>query len=379
MAIGKRPLLYLTPTTARYGTDSPLAELSWDGKNYDQLFSQLKPLLFADHFQLILGGPYVYLASLTAELKSPDSREVQSLAAASFPFTITADNFTHTYHAGLLTLFAVPQATIDALTTAASAHGLIIDSLTGLPWLIHQALSPQTDYLYQYTLTEPLLLVGTSAAPVLSLPDTAPSPALISTITAKLSLKPKLILTNTDKPLDLDLPRLINQLPKFSFLKVNAGPDLPLTLKHHRPISKLAILTVLSLTITILVGIFIVTYLRQSAAPVSTSPTPTPTATPTPTPTPLRTDLSQMSLTILNASGKTGAAAAIATRLDQLDFASVTVGNAAADATGISLYYRQDIDPQSLTPVLSALPQAATLAGQLQSSDNYDLLITVGK
>jgi hypothetical protein len=81
---------------------------------------------------------------------------------------------------------------------------------------------------------------------------------------------------------------------------------------------------------------------------ITTSPTPTPTPTPTPEPSPEPIDLESLSVLVVNATTKAGYAGTIQKSLSEVDFDSVTAGNAKGDYdSGLYLLINEEFEQKN--------------------------------
>lgn len=140
----------------------------------------------------------------------------------------------------------------------------------------------------------------------------------------------------------------------------------------------LLIAAVVILLVIFVIGLVRVYLPSTQPAPVEPTPTPIPTATPTPTPT--LPDLSQFEVRVLNGSGVSGAAAKLATLLEEKGFTIESRGNAAqSDLTETEIRVKADV-PESVIQLLrESLVEYEVVDGSvIEEGARYSVLITLG-
>jgi hypothetical protein len=111
-------------------------------------------------------------------------------------------------------------------------------------------------------------------------------------------------------------------------------------------------------------------------------PTPTPTEAPEPTPSPTpEIDNSDYSVQVLNGSGVSGAAGAVAGLLEEEGFENVEVGNAdAQDFTDTEVQLQEDVPSEVFDEIADILSDYTVVEGdELDEEDEFDIIITVGQ
>lgn len=107
-----------------------------------------------------------------------------------------------------------------------------------------------------------------------------------------------------------------------------------------------------------------------------TSPSPQPTPSPEVSSAPIM-EKSQVTISILNGSGKKGAATALKKELERTDFAVSSVGTAKKIYNNTLIYYKDSRDKAKL--VQEALVGREPELQQSSATGKYDILIVVGK
>lgn len=118
--------------------------------------------------------------------------------------------------------------------------------------------------------------------------------------------------------------------------------------------------------------------LTNPFAEATPTPTPEPTSTPTPTP---EINLSDYSVQVLNGSGVSGAAAAVASLLEEEGFEGVEVGNAAdEDYEETEVQLAEGVPSEVYSIISSALSEYTVVEGaELDEDAEFDIIIVVGQ
>lgn len=118
---------------------------------------------------------------------------------------------------------------------------------------------------------------------------------------------------------------------------------------------------------------------KQNAAAANPAPTSTPTPAPTPSPEP-KIDLTSLKIKILNGSGKKGEATRAKKSLEDLEFSSISTGNADNfDYQDTEINYKPEYKEvfRDLKKALSP-SYNVVLGKELKDNDKYDLYIVLG-
>jgi hypothetical protein len=144
-------------------------------------------------------------------------------------------------------------------------------------------------------------------------------------------------------------------------------------------------LVFLSIFLSLAAIIFVLFYTGKIKTPpvtFSSNLTPTPTEIPitlAPTPTP---DIKILSISILNGSDKTGAAAGLRNILRENGYTGINIGNADnTDYQNTLIRIKSEFKEQYLAPLEELLSQSYNLdpTEELDSQSKYDIVIILGK
>lgn len=111
-------------------------------------------------------------------------------------------------------------------------------------------------------------------------------------------------------------------------------------------------------------------------------PTPTPTEIPTPTPSPTPEFVnSDFRVQVLNGSGVSGQAGAVAGLLEEEGFEDVVVGNASTqDFEDTEVQMKEDVPSEVFDEIAKILSDYTVVEGdELDEGDDFDIIITVGQ